>query len=533
MKRTTKLALLVCITLLACLMMFVACDSNNETPPPNDETQEGSTSLSITIEDDYLVLNGVKTEYKVHTEPTVTVVDGYVAVNGIKTDYEVNTTDVITIEDDYLVVNGVKTEHKVHTEPTITVEDGYLVVNGVKTEHEVKNKNHSFGDWNLYNEGENDCEKKLYYRTCPDCSTIEWKEGKYEDHSFTTVTTPATCQAKGYDTKTCNTCGKVEVCNETPITNHNYSENYNTDNSFHWFECVLCSNIEQKEEHIFDDNSGTCSVCNALVGATEGVIYTLSASGTYYEVTGYEGTAVRIRIAEEINNLPITKINQTAFKANSTITEIYIPDSIIEIESNSFAYCSALKKARISERVETISSGMFYECYQLSNITLGTNIKRIGTSAFYRCYSLGDISLPNGLVSIGGDAFMYSGLSSIIIPDTVTSIGSSAFMNSNISKVTLSKNLTSLSGWLFCNCPISSIIIPDSVTYIDSYSLYSSHSMEIVLSSSVRSIAVSAINSVSTVYFTGSKEEWNNINIHNSNSSLFHATKYYNYNFEE
>ena len=54
-------------------------------------------------------------------------------------------------------------------EPIITVsDDGYLVVNGVKTEHEVKNKNHSFGDWRLYNEDEADCEKKLYYRTCTD-----------------------------------------------------------------------------------------------------------------------------------------------------------------------------------------------------------------------------------------------------------------------------------------------------------------------------------------------------------------------------
>ena len=51
--------------------------------------------------------------------------------------------DVITIEDGYLVVNGVKTEHEVKTEDktedkedkadVITVLNGYLVVNGVKT----------------------------------------------------------------------------------------------------------------------------------------------------------------------------------------------------------------------------------------------------------------------------------------------------------------------------------------------------------------------------------------------------------------
>ena len=65
------------------------------------------------------------------------------------------TPDEISVSSDgYLVVNGVKTEHKIHTEPVISVIDGYVAVNGVKTEYEIKNKNHSFGDWRLYNEGD-------------------------------------------------------------------------------------------------------------------------------------------------------------------------------------------------------------------------------------------------------------------------------------------------------------------------------------------------------------------------------------------
>lgn len=182
-----KKILCVCLLLLTLVIALTAC---------GNETTESTIAVG---EDGFLVVNGVKTEHKVHTEPTITVVDGYVVVNGVKTEYEVNTADVITIE------------------------DGFLVVNGVKTEHEVKNKNHSFSDWKLYNEDVTNCEKKLYYRTCSDCSTIEWKEGKYEDHAFTTVTTPATCQAKGYDTKTCNNCGKTEICNETPISTSNHA----------------------------------------------------------------------------------------------------------------------------------------------------------------------------------------------------------------------------------------------------------------------------------------------------------------------
>lgn len=172
--------------------------------------------------------------------------------------------------DGYVVVNGVTTEILADKDDVITVEDGYLVVNGVRTEYEIKNKNHSFGEWKLLdNENETDCEKMLYYRTCTDCSTIEWKEGRYEDHSFKTATTQPTCQAGGYDTKTCTLCGKVEICNETPLSDHSYLDTYTYDNSFHWKKCENCESTTEKVEHNLDDD-GICTVCNQFIGATEG-----------------------------------------------------------------------------------------------------------------------------------------------------------------------------------------------------------------------------------------------------------------------
>ena len=70
------------------------------------------------------------------------------------------TEDVITVEDGYLVVNGVKTEYKVEVEDVVTVEDGYLVVNGAKTEYKVEvedednNQNNEDEDDNQNNDGE-------------------------------------------------------------------------------------------------------------------------------------------------------------------------------------------------------------------------------------------------------------------------------------------------------------------------------------------------------------------------------------------
>ena len=52
--------------------------------------------------------------------------------------------DVITVEDGYLVVNGVKTDYQVKTDDVIEVVDGYVTVNGVKTDIYVPDCNHSW-----------------------------------------------------------------------------------------------------------------------------------------------------------------------------------------------------------------------------------------------------------------------------------------------------------------------------------------------------------------------------------------------------
>lgn len=48
MKKTMKLALLVCLALLACALMFTACDSGNETQMPSNTTDGSTTEDSTT-----------------------------------------------------------------------------------------------------------------------------------------------------------------------------------------------------------------------------------------------------------------------------------------------------------------------------------------------------------------------------------------------------------------------------------------------------------------------------------------------------
>ena len=68
-------------------------------------------------------------------------------------------------------------------------------------------------------------------------------------HSWTVDTTMPTCQAQGYDTKTCDVCGKVEVDNYTDIVGHAWATVYSYDETFHWIDCATCKKVKNKKEH--------------------------------------------------------------------------------------------------------------------------------------------------------------------------------------------------------------------------------------------------------------------------------------------
>ncbi|MGN1060563.1 MAG: leucine-rich repeat domain-containing protein, partial [Candidatus Coproplasma sp.] len=377
---------------------------------------------------------------------------------------------------------------------------------------------HTFGNWTAFTDADTPCENRLFFHVCFDCKIVEWKQGEYSDHSWTVVTTPPTCQAQGYDTKTCTVCGKVEVENYTDIVDHAWSTEYSHDNSYHWRTCGTCDEIKDKAEHT-PDETGECSVCNALVGATEGVIYDVSADSTYAEVIGYEGTTTRIRIADAYNGLPVKSIYEKAFYQNTSITSVIIPDSVESIGDYAFFSCRGLTSITIPDSVTSIGYSAFFGCSGLTSITIPDSVTSIGGYVFNYCSSLTNVTIGNSLTSIDKNAFsgcnnllfneydncQYLGseenpyyvliqvkndnyssyvihidtkviadyafdsctrMGSITIPDSVTSIGGHAFTScSSLTSVTIGKSVTSIGKYAFYYCSsLTSVTIPNSVT---------------------------------------------------------------------
>lgn len=392
---------------------------------------------------------------------------------------------------------------------------------------------HTFGEWIDYGGTVN----RLLYRICSSCNCIEWKNGGCVTCDFETVTTPPTCQAEGYDTNTCTVCGKVEITNKTAMVDHQWQTNYSYDNSFHWYKCEFCEEINNKAEHSADD-SGYCTECDQPIGATVGVIYDLSADGTYAEVIGYSGTAARVLISDTYNGVPVTNICNEAFK-NSEITSVVIPNTVTEIGESAFFSCSNLTSVVIGDGVTTIGVFAFNMCSSLASVTIEGS-PNIGLSAFGLCNSalyteyefgkyisnaenpyailveLTNINLSTYKINeftkiIAHGAFRDCGrLTSITIPDSITTVSDYAFKGcSKLTSVDIGDNVTTIGSYAFCDCAgLTSVVIPDSVE-------------------SIGNCAFSGCSNLASIFYGGTESDWNAISIENNNYYLLNATRYY------
>lgn len=214
----------------------------------------------------------------------------------------------------------------------------------------------------------------------------------------------------------------------------------------------------------------------------------------------------------------MTSIGMGAF-ADSKLTNIEIPNSVTEVGQNAFLRCRDLKSVVISEGMTEIPWGMFLDCSGLSAIIIPENITSIGYSAFQGCTGLTEIKIPEGVSHIWPSTFQEcSGLKRIVIPDSVTSIDYSAFDGcSSLSRIVIPNGVTAFSPHTFRNCSnLQTIVLPATITHING--------------------AFTGCDSLTDVYYYGSKEQWDAISFRadlGTNEPLLKATIHYNYNSEE
>lgn len=182
-------------------------------------------------------------------------------------------------------------------------------------------------------------------------------------------------------------------------------------------------------------------------------------------------------------------------------------------------YCAACGEELSRKAVEVVSLGHDYVkgvcswCGEAEPFTEGLIFELSGDGASYTVTGYKgtstEVYIPSyyqGLPvsSIGDRAFEWcSSLTSIMISDSVISIGEWAFGGcSSLTSVMIGDGVTSIGGWAFNECSrLESVTIGDGVTFIGEWAFFECRSLE-------------------TVYYRGSEEEWNEIEVESANGML-------------
>lgn len=230
--------------------------------------------------------------------------------------------------------------------------------------------------------------------------------------------------------------------------------------------------------------------------ASVGLEYQLSEDGTYYIVSSYGTcTDTKVVIPSTYKYKPVKEIGRYAFDHCIWITEITIPDSIINIQNEAFLYCLNLTEVTISNGATNIGYMSFYHCpelytrendliyvkangnpycilYEVADKKLLTcqinnNTKYISTCAFQWFLDLTEVTMPDKLTSIGAGAFQNCwNLTEVTIPNSVISIGSSAFEHCwDLNEFTIPASVTSIGHCAFRHCSLTSVTFEDSANW--------------------------------------------------------------------
>ena len=160
-----------------------------------------------------------------------------------------------------------------------------------------------------------------------------------------------------------------------------------------------------------------------------------------------------------------------------------------------------IKSFSIPTRITKIGNGAF-TLTGLESITIPNSVREIYNSVFYRCEDLKAVELPTG-VELNGDAFNHSSLESIELRDVkLQSPGIFEFCK-QLKSVIIKGNTPEIPSYTFAKCTnLTHVELPANLKKIEGLIFYDCTKLE-------------------EIDFTGTTEQWREIDIHKSNAKLF------------
>ncbi len=181
---------------------------------------------------------------------------------------------------------------------------------------------------------------------------------------------------------------------------------------------------------------------------------TKNADGTTknYKITGYTGSATSITIPTMYKGKPVVQIADEAFRDNSTIKEVSIPEGIIFIGKRAFNECAALETVEIPASVTSIGKYAFLGNKKLTSISVAAENEK------YK-------SINGNLYEVDGDnltLIQYAAgktETEFRVPYMVTKIADSAIKGArNLQKIYIPESVLTIEGNAISACATGTVI---------------------------------------------------------------------------
>jgi hypothetical protein len=181
-----------------------------------------------------------------------------------------------------------------------------------------------------------------------------------------------------------------------------------------------------------------------------GYSYRLRTGGIYiYQYDGYDS---KINVPSSIDNQKVLSLQETVFysgyNSGKHITEITLPDTIVEIDSEVFKNLGNITSIKIPKNVSSLGTKIFSGCDKLTSIDVDSSNKYFSSRKgilydfnktiiyYYPPGKEENLTCLRGLKTIRSYSFYYiKKMHKVYIPKTVTEIGSYAFASSSIKEL--------------------------------------------------------------------------------------------------
>lgn len=250
-----------------------------------------------------------------------------------------------------------------------------------------------------------------------------------------------------------------------------------------------------------------------------GLKYSLNTDEKGYTVVGIGYcNDTDLVIPATYRGLPVTTIGSNAFESVRSFKSVSIPASVTTIGEKAFASCGVTSVTfATNSQLTTVDMYAFFSSSSLQSIALPDGVTTIGVAAFNGCNNITSISIPDSITTIEDRALDFNS-SAFTVYNNAKYLGNSTnpylvlvgAIDTSLTTCDIHTGAKIILIFAFDNCTsLKSVTIPNSVTTICNAAFY-------------------YCNSLSTVYYGGTAEEWADISIDSTgNDKLTSATVYY------